>query len=330
MTAAIDCTAMHDSAEVCLGVPGSAEVCADSTEYSQICPPLEPTEQAVNRLFYGDNLDVLRKRKIHDESVDLIYLDPPFNSQRIYNILFKEKSGAEAQSQQQAFLDAWEWPQAVDTYTELTGEGGRIADILRAFHALFGPGDFLAYLSMMAARLNALYRVLKPTGSLYLHCDPTAGHYLKMLLDAVFGFENFRNEIIWKRTSAHSGAKRYGPVHDVILFYSKSEKYTWNERYGPYDQGYIEAFFTHVDEKGRRWTRTDLTGPGVRHGDSGLPWGEYNPTDRGRHWQPPSYFYDKYKAVTGTDLAQYPLIERLGKLDEAGLIHWPKKKAGMP
>ena len=174
----------------------------------QLEQPRAETSGGMNRLFYGDNLDVLRRGKIRDESVDLIYLDPPFNSQRIYNIIFKEKSGAEAASQQQAFLDAWEWPQAVDTYNELAAEGGRTADILRAFHALFGPGDFLAYLSMMAVRLLALHKTLKPSGSLYLHCDTTAGHYLKMLLDAVFGIQNFRSEIVWKRTSAHSGAAR--------------------------------------------------------------------------------------------------------------------------
>ena len=172
--------------------------------------------------------------------------------------------------------------------------------------------------------------ILRPTGSIYLHCDPTASHYIKIMMDGIFGHENFQNEIIWKRTSAHSGAKRYGPIHDVILFYTASASFTWNAVYGPYDQKYIDAFFTHKDNSGRRWRRTDLTGRGTRKGNSGLPWRGFDPTERGRHWQPPSYFYEKYQALTGSDLAQYPLIERLDHLDEIGLIHWPAKTDGVP
>jgi site-specific DNA-methyltransferase (adenine-specific) len=190
--------------------------------------------------------------------------------------------------------------------------------------------DMMAYLTMMTVRILELHRVLKSTGSLYLHCDPTASHYLKILIDAVFGASNFKNEIIWKRTSAHSSTKGYGAIHDTILFYGKTDSFLWNEQYGPYDEQYINAFFTHVDEKARRWRRTDLTGPGVRKGDSGLPWQGCNPTDVGRHWQPPSYFYEKYTALTGDDLAKYDLIERLEKMDKAGLIHWPQKKGGIP
>nr|WP_231382166.1 DNA methyltransferase [Sphingobium indicum] len=182
----------------------------------------------------------------------------------------------------------------------------------------------------MAVRLVELHRVLKPTGSLYLHCDPTASHYLKLVLDAVFGAENFRSEIIWKRTSAHNSANRYGPAHDVIFFYSKNESFIWNALYGPYDDVYVDAFFTHTDEDGRRWRRTDLTGPGTRNGDSALPWRGRNPTDRKRHWQPPSYFYDKYERITGEKLDELPLIERLEKMDGVGLIHWPAKADGMP
>jgi DNA modification methylase len=182
----------------------------------------------------------------------------------------------------------------------------------------------------MVQRLLHMKVILKRTGSIYLHCDPTASHYIKVMMDGIFKHENFRSEIIWKRTSAHSGAKRYGPIHDVILFYTKSDRYTWNEQLGPYDQQYIDAFFTHKDDQGRRWRRTDLTGPGVRNGDSGLPWRHFNPTERGRHWQPPSYFYEKYTELTGDDLSKYPLIERLELLDGAGLIHWPKKADGMP
>jgi hypothetical protein len=163
----------------------------------------------------------------------------------------------------------------------------------------------MAYLCMMAVRMLELHRVLKSTGSLYLHCDPTASHYLKILVDSIFGATNFKNEIIWKRTSAQSSTKGYGAIHDTILFYGKTDLFKWKEQYGPYDEQYVEAFFTHVDDKGRRWRRTDLTGPGVRSGDSGLPWRDYNPTAVGRHWQPPSYFYDKYTALTGDDLAKH-------------------------
>ena len=171
-----------------------------------------------NRLYYGDNLDVLRQH-IRDESVDLVYLDPPFNSNANYNLLFKSPSGEKSQAQIEAFEDTWHWNiHAARAFDEvLTGPNAQAANMLRAIHGFLGENDMMAYLAMMAARLIELHRVLKPTGSLYLHCDPTASHYLKILLDAVFGKENFRNEIIWKRSSAHNSAKRFGPVHDIIF-----------------------------------------------------------------------------------------------------------------
>ena len=168
----------------------------------------------------------------------------------------------------------------------------------------------LAYLSMMAPRLVELRRVLKPTGSLYLHCDPTASHYLKLLLDAVFGPEHFRSEIVWKRTSAHSSAQRYGPVHDTLLYYAKSDDCTWNPQYMPYDQSYLDAFYTHVDPDGRRWRRSDLTGAGTRNGETGLPWRGIDVTAKGRHW--------------------FTAPAELEKLDAAGKLHWPAKQGGMP
>ncbi len=176
-----------------------------------------------NLLFYGDNLDVLREH-VGEASVDLIYLDPPFNSNRSYNVLFKSKSGDEAQAQIEAFDDTWTWSQQSEaTYSELVQGGAplKVADALEAMRRLLGDNDVLAYLVMMSARLLELHRVLKPTGSLYLHCDPTASHYLKVMLDAVFGPTNFRNEVIWKRTHSHGGSVRYGPVHGTILFYTK-------------------------------------------------------------------------------------------------------------
>lgn len=287
--------------------------------------------QAQNHLYYGDNLAVLRE-SVAAESVDLIYLDPPFNSARDYNILFASPKGVSSEAQITAFEDSWHWgDQAEKEFAEIIqGQNTDVAQMMLAMRKFLGENDVMAYLTMMANRLIELHRVLKPTGSIYLHCDPTASHYLKIVMDGVFGGANFKNEIIWKRTSAHSSKKGYGDIHDTLLFYSKSDKFLWNEQFGPYDDQYVEAFFTHVDDKGRRWRRTDLTGPGTRKGDSGLPWRGYNPTKSGRHWQPPSYFYEKYTALTGDDLAKYPLIDRFEKLDAAGLIHWPQKEGGTP
>ena len=174
-----------------------------------------------NKLYYGDNLDVLR-HYIPDESVDLIYLDPPFNSRQDYNVLFAEKDGARSASQITAFKDSWEWNiEAERAYIEVVESGGRVADAMRAFRTLLGGSDMLAYLAMMAPRLVELRRVLKPTGSIYLHCDPTASHYLKLIMDAVFGPEMFRSEVIWKRTNTHSDAKRWSPISDSIFYYGK-------------------------------------------------------------------------------------------------------------
>lgn len=251
-------------------------VCQQSSANAQICAGIKPTQQGVNRLFYGDNLDVLRKRKIPDESVDLVYLDPPFNSKREYSVIFREKNGAAAASQQQAFLDAWDWRQGAETYDELIQKGGRLSDIMAAFHALFGPSDFLAYLAMMAARLVDIYATLKPTGSLYLHCDPTASHYLKMVLDAIFGLDKFRSEIVWKRSGAHSDTKQgrriHGHIHDTILFYTKSDEWTWNDIYTPYADNYVGRDYKLVEEAtGRRFRRDNLTAarPG---GDTRYDW----------------------------------------------------------
>ncbi len=163
---------------------------------------------ADNKLFYGDNLDVLR-RYVKDETVDLIYLDPPFNSRQDYNVLFAEKDGTQSSSQITAFEDTWEWNlDAERAYTEIVERGGTVSQAMQAFRTFLGHSDMMAYLAMMAPRLIELKRVLKVTGSIYLHCDPTASHYLKMLMDAVFGPQYFRNEIIWKRTSAHGHASR--------------------------------------------------------------------------------------------------------------------------
>lgn len=278
-----------------------------------------------NTLFYGDNLEVLRQQ-VADESVDLVYLDPPFNSNRSYNVLFKQKSGEESQAQIEAFDDTWTWShEAEEQYQELINGGAplKAADAIEAMRKLLGDNDVLAYLVMMTARLAELHRVLKPTGSLYLHCDPTASHYLKMMLDAIFGPQRFQSELIWKRTSAHGGAKRWGPVHDVLLFYTKSAKHTWNETYLPLPEETAEQWYNNVEpETGRRFNRADLTAAGVRTGSSGLPWRGVNPTSKGRHWAIPRWV----SGITeGLDTQ-----EALDALDVAGRIFWPKRAGGTP
>lgn len=173
-------------------------------------------------LYYGDNLDVLR-RHVKDESVDLVYLDPPFQSGKNYNVLFKEH-GKRAKAQIKAFEDTWQWDEvAAESYDMVVREGGTAADAMEAFRRYLGTSTMLAYLSMMAPRLLELHRVLRPTGSIYLHCDPTASHYLKMLMDAVFGTKCFQNEIIWYYKGAGVSPSRWGRRHDVLLWYSKGQ-----------------------------------------------------------------------------------------------------------
>ncbi len=153
----------------------------------------------MNHLYYGDNLDIMR-RYIDKESVDLVYLDPPFNSSRNYNVIFEQKSDDAAGAQIKAFEDTWHWDHtAALAYKEIVEAGGQISVVMQAFRSFLGESDMMAYLVMMAPRLVELRRCLKATGSLYLHCDSTASHYLKILLDSIFELNNFRSEIIWKR-----------------------------------------------------------------------------------------------------------------------------------
>jgi site-specific DNA-methyltransferase (adenine-specific) len=271
-------------------------------------------------LYYGDNLDILR-RYLKDETVDLVYLDPPFKSDQNYNVLFQEKNGTAAAAQIQAFEDTWHWNvDAEKTYAELITQPGKVSEVMQAFMTFLGRNDMMAYLTMMASRLVELRRVLKPTGSLYLHCDPTASHYLKLLLDAIFGKENFLNEIIWKRTSAHGSARRWGPIHDAILFVSKSDHFTWNRTFQNYDADYIEGFYKQEDEQGR-YQLVDLTGAGKRSGDSGEPWKGINPTEKGRHWAVPNFVLEKlsYKRK----IARMTSQEKLDVLEKHGMIQWP-------
>src|SRR2546429_2184631 len=208
------------------------------------CNPGGDARMADNVLYYGDNVDVLR-RYIKDETVDLVYLDPPFKSDQNYNVLFAAKDGTQAAAQIQAFEDTWHWDEsAARQYEEVVEQGGRVSEVLQAFRLFLGTNDVLAYLSMMAPRLVELHRALKSTGSLYLHCDPTASHYLKLLLDAVFQPVNFRSEITWRRTNAHSKlSKQYGPIHDILLFYSKSPRFKFHPGLRPYPKSYVAGSF---------------------------------------------------------------------------------------
>ena len=226
-----------------------------------------------NVLYYGDNLDILQ-RYIPAESVDLVYLDPPFNSNRTYSAIFADESGRKSDAQIHAFEDSWHWgptPEAHLAYLKnSTLHQGKVpvgvSQLLAALEFGIGKTPMLAYLVEMAVRLIELHRVLKPTGSLYLHCDPTASHYLKIVLDAIFGPQNFRNEIIWKRSSAHSdtgqGARHYGRVSDTILFYAMGDANAWNQQYAPYDDHYVAENYKRRDPDGRLYRIDNIQGPG--------------------------------------------------------------------
>ncbi|WP_072380880.1 DNA methyltransferase [Novosphingobium sp. NDB2Meth1] len=260
-----------------------------------------------NTLYYGDNLHVLREH-VKDESVDLIYLDPPFNSNANYNILFKSPEGHNADAQIEAFEDTWHWNEkAEDAFDEVMRSGNTAAfELLRAMRAFLGANDMMAYLAMMAVRLLELHRVLKPTGSLYLHCDPTASHYLKLLLDGVFGAKYYRNEIIWKRTSAHGDASvGFGDVTDAIFYYSKSEKTIWNRQFSPLTDKHVSEKYGNVDAEGRRYTTRDLRSPSPRP----------NLT----------YEYKGYKPHPNGWSISRELMERY---DAEGLLYFPSKADG--
>ncbi len=268
-----------------------------------------PGAQPSNLLGYGDNLDVLR-RHIAAESVDLVYLDPPFNSNADYNAFFAEQDGTRSAAQVKAFEDTWHWDQAAAAafhdFIVAHDVPDRAKQAMLAFEKLVGHNDMLAYLAMMAPRLVELRRALKPSGSLYLHCDPTASHYLKILLDALFLPRNFKSEIIWRRTGAHVTSRRWPRLHDVILMYAKDNELAMFAplRIRP-DEGWIAREYRHHDDRGRHHL-SDLTGAGLRNGPSGKPWRGIDPAaiGAGRHW--------RYAPET------------LDALDGQGRIHWPK------
>lgn len=291
---------------------------------------LGTTVQAMdkNQLHYADNILVLRG--LPDETVDLVYLDPPFNSNRDYSVLFSNDDGVESEAQAAAFEDTWRWnAEAANQYEELLSGDypSGVANAMEAMGTLLGRNDVLAYLTMMAPRLVELRRVLKPTGSLYLHCDPTVSHYLKVILDAIFGPAMFRNELVWRRSNAHnSTTKKYGPIHDVIFFYTKSNTYPFHPGRRPYAKAYIEDRFKFSDERGR-YQKNYLTGPGiVKGGQSGQEWRGYSPASAGRHWAIPAslvqFLPDNWREMSSH--------EKLEALYEKGLIEFPKKEGGQP
>ena len=262
-----------------------------------------------NLLYYGDNLDVL-VRHVKDESVDLVYLDPPFKSNQDYNVLFAEH-GTKSAAQIKAFEDTWHWDEmAARAFQETVEQGGRVAQAMLAFRTLVGTSDMLAYLAMMAPRLIELRRILKSTGSLYLHCDPTASHYLKLLLDAVFGPQCFRGEIIWRRYGAHNDSKGYGRVHDVILFYSRGASPFFEKQHQPHDAAYIAERFRFADPDGRRWSEQNLASPNPRPNLT-YPFTAKN----GVTYDPPPNGW-KYTP------------ERMQALDDADRLHYPAKAGG--
>ncbi|MGN6269404.1 MAG: DNA methyltransferase [Sphingomonas sp.] len=234
-----------------------------------------------NHLYYGDNLDVLREH-VPDASIDLIYLDPPFNSNANYNILFKSPGGSSSDAQIEAFEDTWHWnDHAEDAFDQVARSGHTKAfDLLNAMRSFLGENDMMAYLAMMAIRLIELHRVLKPSGSLYLHCDPTASHYLKLLLDGVFGADRYLNEIIWRRTTSHNSANRYGKIADTLLFYAKTGDWVWNDIRTEYSEAQLSRY--QDDGDGRLYRAENLTAD-RRNSDSGkFDWrGTMPPPTRG-------------------------------------------------
>ena len=267
----------------------------------------------MNQLYYGDNLEILRKY-IPDKSIDLIYIDPPFNSNQAYNAFFPEVNGSLSQAQIQAFDDTWHWNEATqEAYDDLIQTAPpQLVEAVKSFRSFLGEMDLMAYLVNMAIRLVELHQVLKPTGSFYLHCDPTASHYLKIVLDQIFGIKNFRTDIVWQRTSAHGDSQRWGNINDNLLFFTKTDQYIWNPQKRPFTPEYIKSHYSMIDkETGKRFSSSSLTAAGkTKSGETGQPWRGFDPNTIGRHWsKPPS---------------------QLDELDKLGRIYWPPKKGGWP
>jgi DNA modification methylase len=285
----------------------------------------------VNQLLYGDCLSLMREMPMG--YVDLVYLDPPFNSNREYAAIYEDDTGRPLPEQIDAFEDLWELSeerlraiQAMPVLMRSTGIPDDVAEFWGLWMRALRRANprLLAYLSYMTERLLPLRTIVKPTGSIYLHCDPTASHYIKAMMDAVFDHDNFRNEIIWKRTGAHGRAKKWGPIHDTILFYTRTGKYTWNRTLEAIDHDYLDKFYRSKDAKGA-YQPISLTGPGKRTGSSGQPWRDVDPGAGGRHWElPPDRSLPPW-FIHPSGYAKMDCQTRLEVLDEAGLIYWPPR-----
>ena len=262
-------------------------------------------------LYYGDNLPALRR--MNSETVHLIATDPPFKKQRGF---FSDAGG---------YDDRWTWQKDIlgldrkgnavaenhdDWIDQIQDDWPKAWSVIDAARTVYGD-DMGAFLCWLGVRLMEMHRILRDDGSIYVHLDSTAVHYVKGLMDAIFGRKNFRNEIVWKRSHSHNSAKRYGPIHDTLLFYSKTDNYLWTDQRKPYEESYVNRFFKFDDHdgRGRYWTG-DLTGSGIRHGETGEDWRGFNPTAKRRHWMyPPSV---------------------LNELDADNRIYWPKTVTAWP
>ena len=282
----------------------------------------------MNKLYFGDNLEILRE--MDDERVHLICTDPPFNSGRDYNAFI-----GDSLAQKKAFTDTWTWDTAAQDARADVEKRAYTSDTYKALDNCLKGNDLVlqnavsgnrgamrAYLTFMGPRLAEMHRVLTSTGSIYLHCDPTASHYLKAVLDAVFGVENFRNEIIWQRTNAHNDGKQYGRVHDTILFYSKSNKRVWNPVYTAHDPEYIKRAYRHQDERGL-YQVGDLNASGIRYGESGKPWHGVDPNAVGNHWRAPRREAWPEGVEPPENYESLSVHEKLDVLDASDLIYWP-------
>ena len=287
----------------------------------------------MNRLYYGDCLTIMRDH-MKLGSVDLIYLDPPFNSNREYNAIYKDETGRPLPDQIEAFCDLWELDEARERALRmmpvLMRENGMDDDVVEFWRLWMNAlrntqPRLLAYLSYMVERLLLMKSILKPTGSIYLHCDPTASHYIKVMMDAIFRHDRFRNEIVWKRTGSHGGANRWGPIHDTILLYAKGKKHKWNRVYQDYAADYLDGYYKFEDGRGR-YQLVSLTGAGTRMGDSGRPWRGVDPTATGRHWAVPKVTLAR-ALPDRVDLDSLTTQEKLDLLDGAGAISWPERGA---
>ena len=287
-----------------------------------------PNNLKPNTLYYGDNLQWMSQWP--DGQFDLIYLDPPFNSNADYNMIFG--SGAQIK----AYDDTWEWgEEAQRDFDQALAANAQLGMTLQGLAQIMPESPMMAYLCHLAPRLYEMHRLLKPTGSLYLHCDDTATHYIKIILDAVFGPKNYKNTIVWRRATAHSDAKRYGRILDHIFFYTKSDDYTWNgnDIAEPKTDENLKTSYPSVDNQGRRFRSENLTGAKhamERGAPSTLPWKDYDVFAMGRVWSPPKCGKGKYADyIKANWIPNYDEIEgvheRLDALDAAGLIYHPKK-----